>query len=145
MVGGGIFAVLGLSVQLAEGAAPIAFVVGGAVALLTAYSYVKLSVAFPDQGGTVIFLDRAFGSGFFVGSLNILLWISYIVMLSLYSFAFGSYGSSFFGESLRPLMRHILVSFSIIAITGLNMMKADVIGRAETWLSDPAGIDCGSM
>ena len=63
MVGGGIFAVLGLAVQLAHGGTPIAFAVGGIVALLTAYSYAKLSVAFPNQGGTVTFLDQSFGRG----------------------------------------------------------------------------------
>jgi amino acid transporter len=36
MVGGGIFAVLGLSVQIAKGGAPAAFLVAGLVALLTA-------------------------------------------------------------------------------------------------------------
>ena len=45
MVGGGIFAVLDLAVQLAHGGTPVAFAVAGAVALLTAYSYAKLSVA----------------------------------------------------------------------------------------------------
>ena len=85
MVGGGIFAVLGLSVQLAQSGAPLAFAIAGFVALITAYSYTKLSVHLPSQGGTVTFLDRAFGSGLLTGSANILLWISYIVMLSLYS------------------------------------------------------------
>ena len=45
MVGGGIFAVLGLSVDLAHGGAPVAFLIAGAVALVTAYSYARLSVA----------------------------------------------------------------------------------------------------
>jgi amino acid transporter len=53
MVGGGIFAVLGLAVQLAEGGTPLAFLVAGAVALLTSYSYARLSVRYPSQGGTV--------------------------------------------------------------------------------------------
>ena len=39
MVGGGIFAVLGLSVQLTRGAAPVAFLIAGLVALVTSYSY----------------------------------------------------------------------------------------------------------
>ncbi|MGQ4650599.1 hypothetical protein [Lyngbya aestuarii] len=39
MVGGGIFAVLGLSVQLAQGGAPLAFAIAGVVALLTTYAY----------------------------------------------------------------------------------------------------------
>lgn len=48
MVGGGIFAVLGLAVQLAHGGTPIAFLIAGAITLLTAYSYAKLSVAWPS-------------------------------------------------------------------------------------------------
>ena len=44
MVGGGIFAVTGLTVELTRGAAPIAFVVAGIVAFLTAYSYWRLSL-----------------------------------------------------------------------------------------------------
>ena len=95
MVGGGIFAVLGLAVQLAHGGTPVAFALAGVVALLTTYSYAKLSVAYPSRGGTVTFLDRAFGAGMFTGSLNVLLWLSYVVMLSLYAFAFGSYGATF--------------------------------------------------
>jgi amino acid transporter len=39
MVGGGIFAVTGITVELTRGAAPIAFAVAGVVALLTAFSY----------------------------------------------------------------------------------------------------------
>ncbi len=50
MVGGGIFAVLGLSAQLARGGAPVAFAIGGIVAGLTAASYAKLAVRFPDRG-----------------------------------------------------------------------------------------------
>ena len=96
MVGGGIFAVLGLSVQLAQGGAPIAFAIAGIVALLTNYAYVKLSIAFPSRGGTVTFLNQAFGKGIFTGGMNVLLWLSYIVMLSLYASAFGSYGAVFF-------------------------------------------------
>ena len=99
MVGGGIFAVLGLAVQLAHGGTPVAFAVAGAVALLTAYSYAKLSVAYPSRGGTVIFLDRAFGAGMITGSLNVLLWLSYVVMLSLYALAFGGYGATLSREA----------------------------------------------
>jgi amino acid transporter len=134
MVGGGIFAVLGLSVQLARGGAPLAFMLAGIVTLLTAYSYARLSVAFPSQGGTVVFLDRAFNTGIVVGGLNILLWLSYIVMLSLYSYAFGSYGASFFPQSSAVLTKHILISSIVVLITILNSFKADIIGRAETWI-----------
>jgi amino acid transporter len=134
MVGGGIFAVLGLAVQFAHGGTPIAFALAGAVALLTAYAYAKLSVAYPSRGGTVIFLDRAFGSGFLTGSLNVLLWLSYIVMLSLYALAFGSYGATFLPSEWQEIGRHALITLAVVGITALNLRSAAVIGRAETWI-----------
>jgi len=103
MVGGGIFAVLGLAVQLAHGGTFVAFFLAGIVALITSYSYAKLSVKFPSRGGTVEFLNQAFGTGLFTGGSNILLWLSYVVMLSLYSYAFGSYGATFFPESTQHI------------------------------------------
>jgi len=51
MVGSGIFAVLGLSVDLNGGGAPMAFLIAGIVAFVTSYSYARLSVTFPSQGG----------------------------------------------------------------------------------------------
>jgi amino acid transporter len=134
MVGGGIFAVLGLSVELTGGGAPIAFLIAGIVDLVTAYSYARLSVTYPSQGGTVAFLDRAFGAGLMTGSMNILLWISYIVMLSLYAYAFGSYGASFFPPDSQLFWKHILITGSIVGITGLNLTSAKLIGEAEDWI-----------
>lgn len=134
MVGGGIFAVLGLAVQLAHGGTPLAFALAGGVALLTAYSYARLSVTYPSRGGTVTFLDRSFGSGFLTGSLNVLLWLSYIVMLSLYAFAFGSYGATFLPDGWQGVGKHVLISVCVIAMTALNLLSANLIGRAENWI-----------
>lgn len=134
MVGGGIFAVLGLSVQLTHGAAPLAFLLAGIVAIITAYSYSRLSVTYPSQGGTVSFLDQAFGPGLLTGSVNILLWLSYIVMLALYAYAFGSYGASLFPAASEAMWKHILISASILGITGLNLLSAKLIGDAEDWI-----------
>ena len=134
MVGGGIFAVLGLSVQMTRGAAPAAFMAAGLVAMVTAYSYARLSVTFPGQGGTVTFLDQAFGSGLITGTANILLWISYIVMLSLYAFAFGSYATALFPEESRLVWKHVMISAGVIAVTGLNFLNVEVIGAAEKWI-----------
>ncbi len=134
MVGGGIFAVLGLSVQLAHGGAPLAFLIAGIVALVTSYSYARLSVTYRSQGGTVAFLDRAFGPGLLTGSMNILLWISYVVMLSLYAYAFGSYGSSLFPPAWQPIGKHVLITGIVVSITALNLLKAKLIGEAEDWI-----------
>jgi amino acid transporter len=134
MVGGGIFAVLGLAVQLSQGGAPLAFALAGIVAMLTAYSYAKLSVAYPSQGGTVEFLNQAFGSGVLAGSANVLLWISYVVMLSLYAYAFGSYGASFFEGPYQVAWKHVLISTPIVLLTLLNALGAAAVGKAEEWI-----------
>jgi amino acid transporter len=134
MVGGGIFAVLGLAVQLARGGTPIAFALAGMVALITSYSYARLSVAYPSQGGTVEFLNQAFGTGVFTGGLNVLLWLSYVVMLSLYAYAFGSYGASFFPLSAQPLWKHIFISGVVILLTALNIIGSKAVGESEDWI-----------
>ena len=131
MVGGGIFAVLGLAVQLARGGTPVAFILAGAIALVTAYSYAKLSVRFRTRGGTVEFVNRAFGTGVFPGGINILLWLSYIVMLSLYAYAFGNYGSSFISGSAQGAAKHLLVSLAVVVFTGLNILGARAVAESE--------------
>lgn len=131
---GGIFPVLGLSVQLTHGGAPLAFAIAGAVALITTYAYAKLSVAYPSRGGTVAFLNQAFGTGLVSGSLNIMLWLSYVVMLSLYFSAFGSYGASLFADSAQSFWKHLLISVVVVGMTGLNLRTADLIGLAQSWI-----------
>ncbi len=131
MVGGGIFAVLGLTILLARGAAPLAFLIAGIVALLTAYSYAKLSVRYPSEGGTIEYLVRAFGGGITSGWLNVLLLASYVIMLSLYSYTFGSYLSSIFPGGESYLARSTLALVVIAAFTGLNMLGARAVGRSE--------------
>jgi len=134
MVGGGIFAVLGLAVQMAHGGTPVAFALAGLVALVTAYSYVKLSITYPTRGGTVEFLNQAFGPGILTGGLNILLWLSYIAMLSLYAHAFGSYGASFFPEAVQPIWQHLLSSGVVVLFTCLNFLGAKTVGKSEDFI-----------
>jgi amino acid transporter len=134
MVGGGIFAVLGLAVELAHGGTPVAFAIAGFVALLTSYSYAKLSVTYPSPGGTVEFLNQGLGTGLLTGSVNVLLSLSYVIMLSLYAHAFGSYGASFLPEAWRGLGAHALLSTAVVALTLLNVAGSKAVGEAEEWI-----------
>lgn len=129
MIGGGIFAVLGLSLELAGAAAPVAFLLAGIIALVTAYSYAKLSLRFPSRGGTVEFLVQGFGTGVLSGGLNVLLLASYVVMIALYAYAFGSYGASTVHGGW--LVSHILASLVILAFTIVNAFGAYVSGSVE--------------
>lgn len=131
MVGGGIFAITGLAIELTHGAAPVAFIIAGVVALLTAYSYWKLILAFPSEGGTVEFLNRGFGTGILTGSLNILLCMSYVVLLSIYAYAFGSYGARLLGVSDINMWRHILLSSVVVFLAFINFAGPALVLRSE--------------
>jgi amino acid transporter len=133
MVGGGIFSVLGLTVQVAGAGAYVSFVVGGIVAALTGFSYARLSVIVRSRAGTAAFLDRAFGNGI-AGPLNLLLWLSYFVMLGLYAVAFGSYMAALLGFDPNGVWRRVLASAVIVCFAALNLAGARVVGRAESIL-----------
>ena len=133
MVGGGIFAVLGEAVSLAHSATMYAFFIAGMVALLTSYSYAKLSVNYQSEGGTVTFIDKAFGHNLLSGSANLMLWLSYLVTISLYAVAFASYGETFFTNK-TPLLHHILISTAIILPALINLVSASFVSKSETFI-----------
>jgi len=134
MVGGGIFAVLGLATTLAKGGTPISFLIAGLIALITSYSYVKLSLKFPDKGGTVKFINKAFGIGVYSGGINNLLWISYIIMLALYASAFGSYAPNLLElSSNQKLDSHIYASAIILIALGINYYSIKVVSKIESY------------
>jgi len=132
MVGGGIFAVLGEAVSFAHGATAVAFLFAGIVALLTSYSYAKLSVTFENRGGTVVFVDHAFQHNLLSGSINLLLWLSYLVTISLYAVAFSSYGMTFFAGDTSPWLKHVLLSGAILVPAIINLISASFVSRSET-------------
>ena len=133
MVGGGIFAVLGLAVTLSKGGTPLAFLLAGILALITSYSYVKLSKKYPDRGGTVKFINQGFGKTLFSGGINNLLWISYIIMLSLYASAFGSYAPNLLALTGGELDFHIYASAIIVLASTINYYSIKVVGMIESY------------
>ncbi|RUM41224.1 MAG: amino acid transporter [Desulfobulbus sp.] len=130
MVGGGIFAVLGEAVSLAHGATCIAFTFAGVVALLTASSYAWLSVANQNRGGTVAFIDQAFQHNLLSGSVNMMLWLCYLVTIALYASAFASYGQTFF-TARTPFSYHLLISVAIILPTLINLVSSSFVAKSE--------------
>ena len=134
MVGGGIFAVLGEAASIAHGATAMAFAIAGIVAFLTAYSYAKLSVHFQSRGGTITFIDNAFDHDLFAGSMNVMLWLSYLVTISLYAVAFGAYAGTFFPDNHTELLKHALISAAILIPGVINLVNASFVSKSETFL-----------
>ncbi len=135
MVGGGIFAVLGLAVSLSRGGTPVSFLVAGIIALITCSSYINLSLNYPDKGGTVTFINEGFGQGIFSGASNNLLWMSYVIMLALYASAFGSYAPNLLTlTGSGRIDYHIYASAIIVFATFINYYNVKVVGRIEAYV-----------
>ncbi len=131
MIGAGIFSILGVGGQIAGNALYISFIIGGIVALLSTYSYTKLGVRYPSAGGPAEYLVQGFGDGILSGGFTILLWISYVFGLSLYSRAFGEYARTFLPASAPGLWTNIFAVLVILVFTAINFMGAKAVGRSE--------------
>ncbi len=132
MVGGGIFTVLGISVSLVGAYTPIAIAVGGIIAMLAAYNYVKLGVYFKDEGATYSFYKKTFPSTPFAASL-IGWWVifGYISTLALYAYTFSSYSISSFSFANDELIRKAIAGGIILVFTLVNVWSVKGMGRVE--------------
>ncbi|WP_236780972.1 APC family permease [Aurantiacibacter atlanticus] len=91
MIGAGIFALTGQIAELAGPLFPLSFVAGALVTALAAYSYIKMSNAWPSSGGIAMILQRAYGPGVVAASASLLMALSMIINESLVARTFATY------------------------------------------------------
>ncbi len=132
MVGGGIFTVLGISVSLIGVYTPLAIAIGGMIAALAAYSYIKLGVYFKDEGATYSFYKRTFPHSPFAASL-IGWWVifGYISTLALYAYTFASYAISNFSFADNEWVRKLVAISMILVFTLINVWSVRGMGKIE--------------
>jgi uncharacterized protein len=131
IVGGGFFATFGLAVVGARGATDLSFLVGGVVALFTAYSYVRLTLRYPGTGGTVSFVRTGFGDGRLPSSVNVLLILSYVAIMAIYARALAAYSVSYLPPEQRGLASHLVASGALVALGLVNLAGAALMARLE--------------
>ena len=131
MVGGGIFSVLGLAMAHSGHAAPLAFLLGGGIALLTGWSYARLGLRYRSDGGSFTYLEQAFGHGHLAAIGGWLLLAGYVGTLALYGYTFGSYGAAMLGDDGDPVMRRFLSSFVLLAFLSINLYGVKETGLTE--------------
>ena len=76
MIGAGIFALTGQIAQLAGPLFPLAFVVGAIITSFSAYSYIRMSNAWPSAGGIAMILQKCYGPGAVAGGAALLMALS---------------------------------------------------------------------
>ncbi|HEX4021532.1 MAG TPA: APC family permease [Acidobacteriaceae bacterium] len=131
IVGGGFFATFGLAVMGARGATYVSFLVGGAIALITAYSYVRLTLQYPSSGGTVTFVRLGFGTGVLSASINVLLILCYVAIMAVYARALGAYSVSFLPPDQHEFWTRVVASVAILFLALVNFAGAELMARFE--------------
>ncbi len=132
MIGGGIFTVLGISVSMIGVFTPVAFLIGGLLAILAAYSYIKLGVYYKDEGATYSFYKKTFPNIPFASSL-IGWWVifGYISTLALYAYTFASYAISGFEFAHNEWIRKGVAGSIILIFTLINIWSVKGMGKVE--------------
>lgn len=132
MVGGGIFSILGISVAMVGIYTPVAIILGGVIASLAAYSYVKLAVFYKDEGATYSFYKRTFPRSSFAASF-IGWWVvfGYISTLALYAYTFASYAISAFAFSDAEWVRKLVAGLVILVFALVNIWSVKGMGKVE--------------
>lgn len=116
MIGAGIFALTGQIAQLAGAWFPLSFAAGAIVTAFSAYTYVKVSNAYPSAGGIAMILQKAYGPGVIAASAALLMAFSMVINESLVARTFGTYALQPFGVSQdSPLVPILGVSLIGIA------------------------------
>lgn len=128
MIGGGIFSVLGVVVQVAGSYAWCSFLLGGLIALATGYSYARLTTGGDKAGGLYRFLDER-GRGGMARAAAWALILGYTLTVSVYGFTFGAYVGEAFG--LAGWLPPLVGAAAILIFVQINLLGAGKASGVE--------------
>ncbi|MFB6205999.1 MAG: APC family permease [Haloglomus sp.] len=138
IIGGGIFAVLGVVAKIAGPTAWVAYLIAGLVVMATGYSYVVLNEQSERNGGSVTFVEEFLGRPTLAGMLGWTLVVGYIGTIAMYGYAFGAYFGAIFGITRLPVLdlplRPVLSVLVIVGFVALNLVGVRESGLVEDLL-----------
>lgn len=134
IIGGGIFAVLGVAAHLAGNAAFLTYAAAGLIALASGYSYVKLTAHLEEDGGSFTFLEHYTRNKNIAGMVGWILIVGYIGTMSMYSYAFGSFAANMFGIGPSSYIRGLISTGILAVFIAVNLLGVQESGRSEDLL-----------
>ncbi|XKT74795.1 MAG: APC family permease [Patescibacteria group bacterium UBA2163] len=135
IIGAGIFALTGQIAELAGPLFPLAFIVAAFVTAFSAYSYIKLSNAFPSAGGIAMFLKEAYGLGTVTAVGALLMYFSMVINESLVARTFGTYVLRLFDVDPHSLLVPALGVGLLLFAFIINISGNRVIGKFSIIMS----------
>lgn len=128
VIGGGVYSILGIALNIAGPAVIFSFLFCAFTALTVGYNYAKLGRRFPYSGASYEYVARAFPRLPIIKVLlGFFLWFGYIVASGFYSVSFGLYASHFFPWLPSKLFSIILV----LGFLSLNLAGVGKTGKAQ--------------
>ncbi len=138
MIGGGIYAVLGVVTGITGPATWASFALAGLVAGCAGYSYNALNDIDDDnQGGSVSFVQSFVGNSTLAGMVGWTLLFGYVGSMAMYAFAFGEFTVALEGvpDSVAAVpLRPVVSVLAVAGFVGLNLLGAQATGGAENVL-----------
>jgi amino acid transporter len=131
MIGAGVFALTGQVAEFAGRWFPLAFLLAAAVSGLSAYSYIKVSSAYPSAGGIAMILAKAYGRSPVAATGAMLMILSMVINESLVARTFGTYTLQLFGVPADSALVPLLALGLILAGFLVNLAGNEVIGTAS--------------
>lgn len=134
MVGASIFSIFGVGAEIAKQNLPETFILSAFYAFAVAYSYMKFGRKIVSNAGPIAYVLKGFGDTVVTGSLSVLMWLSYVVSISLFAKGFAGYFIPLIGITSSPLSIGITVVIVISFFTVLNFFGSKAVGKAEFYI-----------
>ncbi len=108
-----------------------AFLLAGIISGFSAYSYVKLSNAFPSAGGIAMYLHKAYGDTTITGASVLLITISMIISESLVARTFSAYTMRLFAVPDDSILVPLLAVGLVVIAFLINIAGNSVVGKLQ--------------
>lgn len=163
MIGAGIFALTGQIAEMTGPLFPLAFLAAAIVVSFSAYSYIKISSAYPSAGGIGMYLHKAYGHSLPTAFNALLMYFSMVIAQSFLARTFGSYSMQLFGGDQDGYMVSLLGAGLIIFAFIVNLLGNQLIqsiasfigvlkisgiiifGLIGVWVADSINVDFASQ
>lgn len=134
IIGGGVFAALGVAARLSGHAAFLTYLFAGVIALASGYSYIHMTRRYQEEGGSFTYLEHYVKNIKIAAVIGWILIVGYIGTMAMYSYAFGSFAAGMVGLSGTSWLRRML-SVGVIGVFLLvNYWGVRETGRSEEFL-----------
>lgn len=128
MIGAGIFALTGQMAEMTGALFPFAFLSAAVIVAFSAYSYIKMSNAWPSAGGIAMYLEKAYGRTLPTAFNALLMYFSMVIAQSFLARTFGAYTLQLFDISdssiLVPVLGvSLLLTAFLINLSGNRLIE----------------------